>query len=210
MGGGAMRNFEFFRKLCGEKELNSAAIVTNMWSLVTPEVGRERERQLRTGDKFFKPALDSGAQLYQHHGSSESAKSIIGHLLSHDPQPLAIQRELVDEHKHISETAAGVALLADLAIEEQDYRRQLREISREIEETIKQHDREAQEELMDSQRRVTSREETVHRSRENLLKAQEVTRVPKRPRTRLWPRWQYFFTYTFSRLPKRPNPNAHQ
>lgn len=158
-----MRNITFFQALCGDSALKNAAIVTTMWTTIPSEVGERREMELKTGNKFFKHALDNGARLLRHLDTQQSAQEIIRAILEYPPQPLLIQQEVVDQRKHLSSTAAGIALLDELAREEQNHRLQLEQISREIDAAIEEHDREAQEELMRSQTMASLQQEAVRR-----------------------------------------------
>jgi len=63
MGGISTRNFNMFRKLCGDSTLQNVVIITNMWGEVDPQVGGAREAELVREDIFFKPVLDKGAQI---------------------------------------------------------------------------------------------------------------------------------------------------
>ena len=74
--GSQTRNFRTLRSLWGDETLKNVAIVTNMWSRVELEVGKERETQLMSKDIFFKPALDNGAQMARHGNTISSAQGI--------------------------------------------------------------------------------------------------------------------------------------
>ncbi|KAF7970791.1 hypothetical protein HWV62_23072 [Athelia sp. TMB] len=172
MGGISRRNFSMFRKLCGDDSLKNVALVTNMWSEVDPAVGAAREAELRTKDIFFKPVLDKHAQLLRHDGSLASAHAIIEQIVSNHPLALRIQQELVDEHKDISETAAGTELNRELAEQElvdehkdisetaagtelnrelaeqaRKHAEELRQIREEMQVAIKERDEETRQEL---------------------------------------------------------------
>ena len=94
-----------FRHLCGDSALKNVVLVTNMWGKVTQDVGEAREQEL--SNKFFKPALEKGAQLVRYHDTAQSSHDIIRLIMKNDPAALQIQRELVDEGKNIKDTAAG-------------------------------------------------------------------------------------------------------
>jgi hypothetical protein len=126
VGGIAARNFEMFRKLCGDGSLKNVIIVTNMWGDVTAESGKARERELANDDAFFKPVLRKGALMLPHFNTVESAHTIFRHILNNRPQALQIQQEIVDEHKDISQTAAGERL-----------NRELQKLAKKYEEEIK-------------------------------------------------------------------------
>ena len=147
MGGISRRNFSMFRKLCGDDSLKNVALVTNMWSEVDPAVGAAREAELRTKDIFFKPVLDKHAQLLRHDGSLASAHAIIEQIVSNHPLALRIQQELVDEHKDISETAAGTELNRELAEQARKHAEELRQIREEMQVAIKERDEETRQEL---------------------------------------------------------------
>ncbi|EMD33882.1 hypothetical protein CERSUDRAFT_141175, partial [Gelatoporia subvermispora B] len=115
VNGVTRRNFKLFRDLCGETALVNVVIVTTRWDVVTPEEGERRERELATGDQFFKPALDKGARMVRYEGTRASAHAVLDLLLNARPQPLKIQKELVDEQKSLDETAAAASLGKELA-----------------------------------------------------------------------------------------------
>ncbi|KAF7422693.1 hypothetical protein PC9H_010849 [Pleurotus ostreatus] len=147
MGGTSTRNFNMFRELCGDTALQNVAIVTNMWSEVSLDIGEAREEQLKSRDIFFKPALGKGAQIWRHDNTSTSAQAIIHCIASKDPLALCIQRELVDERKDIAETAAGAELGRELHEQAMRYQAERRRLQDELNEALEQKDEEAREEL---------------------------------------------------------------
>ncbi|KAH8799269.1 P-loop containing nucleoside triphosphate hydrolase protein [Flagelloscypha sp. PMI_526] len=126
VGGNALRNFSMFRQLCGDTTLKNVVIVTNKWGEVTKQIGEARHYELANDNDFFKPVLDKGALMLPHFDTIESARGILRRILNNQPQALQIQRELVDEHKDISQTAAG-----------ENVSRQLEELTRKHEEQIR-------------------------------------------------------------------------
>lgn len=101
-----------FRELCGDTTLKNVALVTNMWGEVSPEVGESSEYELSS--RSFKPVIDKGAQMVRHHNTGQSVHDIIRMIVKNRPVVLQIQRELVDEHKDIVDTAAGEAVNKEL------------------------------------------------------------------------------------------------
>ena len=55
VGGIAKRNFNMFRKLCGDETLRNVVIVTNMWGEVSPAQGAARERELAAWQRTLTP-----------------------------------------------------------------------------------------------------------------------------------------------------------
>lgn len=151
MSGISRRNFNMFRKLCGDETLKNVTIVTNMWGEVTPERGAARENQLRTNGKLFKPVLDAGAGMERHDGSVDSAQKIVRRIVNNTPLPLRVQREIVDEKKDITQTAAGVELDGELAALREQHKKELAEMRNEMAEALAANDLKAKEELRQAQ-----------------------------------------------------------
>ncbi|KAI5982749.1 hypothetical protein EDC04DRAFT_2874301 [Pisolithus marmoratus] len=105
-----MHHFHIFRELCGESTLSNVLIATNMWGNVDPKIGEERERELATSDKLFKPVLEKGAQLLRHDNTEASAHTILRNLINSQTATLAIQHEIVNQRKDLARTAAGAEL----------------------------------------------------------------------------------------------------
>ena len=129
-----------------------------MWGKVTSEVGEDRERQLST--RFFKPAIDKGAQFLRHVNTVESARAVIRAILNNHPLPLQIQEELVDKGMEFPRTGAG-----------QEIHRALNEHAGKLESRIK----ELKIELQNAEERETQQEleEEVRASQGMLVSVRE-------------------------------------
>ncbi|RDB26374.1 GTP-binding protein A [Hypsizygus marmoreus] len=147
MGGISTRNFKMFRELCGETSLKNVVIVTNMWGEVSKQVGEAREAELISQDMFFKPVLDKGAKIERHENTRESAHRILEYLISNHPLSLRIQRELVDEGKDISQTAAGAELNREMMAQLERHRKEMRILQEEMKEAVRTRDEESRKEL---------------------------------------------------------------
>ena len=178
-GGISGRNFKIFRELCGETSLKNVVIVTNMWGDVSHDVGEDRERELAS--KFLKPALDRGAQMVRHHNTEQSAHDVIRRIMNNHPVVLQIQREIVDEHRDITNTAAAEAVNAELAEEAKRQEAELRKVQEERERALREKEEEARRKREEEERR---REEEIRRAREEeerraLEHRQEMERVER-------------------------------
>ena len=121
-----------FRELCGDSTLKNVLLVTNMWGEVSKEVGEAREVELAQKDIFFKPVMEKGARLLRHGNTVESAQEILRYIIGNQPQSLRIQRELVDEKKDISQTAAGAELNRGLLRQAEKHRMEMIALQEEI------------------------------------------------------------------------------
>jgi hypothetical protein len=125
MSGISTRNFKMFRQLCGDSTLQNVVVLTNMWGEVTREIGEAREAELASQDIFFKPVLEKGALLLRHENTTQSAHAVLQRIIQNRPLPLQIQRELIDEKKDISGTAAGVELNNEMMLQIEEHRREM-------------------------------------------------------------------------------------
>ena len=141
-----------FRELCGDTTLQNVVLVTNMWCEVSPEVGESREDEL--SGRFFKPVIDKGAQMVRHHNTTQSAHDIIRLILKNRPVVLQIQRELVDEHKDIVDTAAGEAVNKELNEQIKRHQKELKEVQEEMKQALKDKDEQTRRELEEESRRL--------------------------------------------------------
>ncbi|KAF8170414.1 P-loop containing nucleoside triphosphate hydrolase protein [Pholiota molesta] len=137
MSGISTRNFKMFRQLCGDSTLQNVVILTNMWGEVTREIGEAREAELASQDIFFKPVLEKGALLLRHENTTQSAHAVLQHIIQNRPLPLQIQRELVDEKKDISGTAAGVELNNEMMLQIEKHRREMEALQEATKEAIR-------------------------------------------------------------------------
>ncbi|PSR78109.1 hypothetical protein PHLCEN_2v7573 [Hermanssonia centrifuga] len=168
VGGISRRNFSMFRKLCGDETLRNVAIVTNMWGEVSPERGAAREQELRSDDLLFKQVLEKGAEMIRHDNTLESAQAILWHLVNKRPRVLRIQRELVDEGKDITQTAAGEELDRELAALAKKHMEQLAEVQKEMEEALATKDMETKKELEEVRNDLMKNMEKIENDRDRL------------------------------------------
>jgi energy-coupling factor transporter ATP-binding protein EcfA2 len=173
VGGIAKRNFNMFRKLCGDESLKNVVLVTNMWGQVDPEIGNAREEQLRTDELLFKPVFDKGAMMMRHDNTVESAEAILRHLVNKRPRALRIQRELVDEGKDIMDTSAGVELDRELAEMAKKHKEELAEVMNDMEEALATKDMETKKELEEVRESLLKNIQNIENDRERLSKEYE-------------------------------------
>ena len=141
-----------FRELCGDSTLKNAILITNMWGEVSPDIGEARERGLARA--LFRPALHKGAQLARYYNTAESAHDIVRRVMKNQPIPLQIQRELVDERKDITDTAAGEAVSKELNEQIRRYQDELKLIREEMLRALMEKDEETRQELQVEMHRI--------------------------------------------------------
>ena len=174
------RNFKMFRELCGDTTLKNVILVTNMWGEVSRDIGEAREDEL-TSD-FFKPVLDKAAQMARHHNTAQSAHDIIRRIMKNRPVALQIQRELVDEHKDIVDTAAGGVINQELKEQIRKHQVELRMVQEEMMQAMKERDEEARQELEEESRKLQEEMERIKKDSEGMASnyAEEKERMETR------------------------------
>ena len=170
VGGISRRNFSMFRKLCGDDALSNVVVVTTMWNEVSAERGAAREHELRNSDILFKPALEKGATMLRHDNTQASARAILRHLMDNRPKVLRIQKEIVDEGKDITDTAAGIELNCHLEAMSRKHLAELAGIRREMQALLAESRREMQATL--AAREIETKRE-LEQTRTDLLKSVE-------------------------------------
>ncbi|KAI0517988.1 P-loop containing nucleoside triphosphate hydrolase protein [Xylaria bambusicola] len=103
--GSAIKTFEVFKRICGEKAMANVVLVTSRWDEVGEPVGASREHELR--ERFWAYMLGHGSGLNRYHGDRDSARAIASQLLLKDTVVLQIQDEIVNKGKNLDQTAAG-------------------------------------------------------------------------------------------------------
>jgi hypothetical protein len=110
MLGTTLKNFDMFRKLCGEKADRTIILGTTKWSEVRPTVGTQREEELKT--RYWDKMIATGSRAERFDGTGQSAWKIVNMILDRvaEDNHLQIQRELVELSRYIPETDAGKTL----------------------------------------------------------------------------------------------------
>ena len=151
MGGSQTRNFRMFRNFCGENASRNAAIVTNMWGDV---IGDAHEAKRMREENFSKPVPEQGARMARNENTGLSAEAVIRLLVENQSLPLQIQTELVDEHKDITKTSAGQELNRESDGQIRKHHEEIRIITEEMEQAVKEKDEETRNELESEKKRM--------------------------------------------------------
>ncbi|KAF9450883.1 hypothetical protein P691DRAFT_638001, partial [Macrolepiota fuliginosa MF-IS2] len=104
----ALRNLDMFQHLCGSSALSNVILVTTNWDqLETVDDGIRNEEELRSN--YWQPLLEGGSKMLRFECTRSSAWNIVNSLPM-DQKSLAIQREMVDENKPLSQTSAAQSM----------------------------------------------------------------------------------------------------
>lgn len=183
MQGSTKGSVSLFRQLCGADNLKHVLLVTTMWdALDKKEVGVSRETELVRNEDFWGCMVKNGSQVERHYDTIESARNLIDIFLPRDcdqrlePRPqmeLAIQREMVDQHKVLESTSAGQEVCNTLNQEEAEIKTCIAEYYAEMQRIRKERDESMYQELEDHEeliRIARSRSEKICHYRQAEMK----------------------------------------
>jgi len=122
-----------FQELVGEAALPHVVFVSTMWGKFQPDekfTAFNREAELR--DKFWKSMIGKGSQVDRFDGDTASAQGLISQVIKKEDVVLAIQHELLTDEKKLNQTSAGALVAPYLDRDEDEIRRELKELSAQI------------------------------------------------------------------------------
>jgi hypothetical protein len=131
-----------------------------MWEEVPHDVGKARERELTSISP--KPALDKGAQMVRHHNTEQSAHDVIRRIMNNRTLVLQIQRELVDERKDITHTAAGESVNVELTEETKRHEAAFNLVREEMMRTLQEKHEEARRVSEEETRSLQEESEEIY------------------------------------------------
>ncbi|KAJ9496627.1 hypothetical protein H2202_008000 [Exophiala xenobiotica] len=155
MGHSAIRNLEIFKRLCeGSPQWTSAV---------------EREKQLRSSDKYWAAMIREGANVVRHFGTRTAALTVVDLLMQKQfGSPLAIQTELAKEMRSLDQTAAGRFLAQEQEELQARYAQEMKDLEQEREEALQQRDRVLAEELANQQQKYRTQHADFASARQEL------------------------------------------
>ncbi|KAI2624905.1 P-loop containing nucleoside triphosphate hydrolase protein [Hypoxylon sp. NC1633] len=172
MQGSAKKNLFMFNKLCGSGALKRVILATTMWgNLANEGIGVKREKELVETEEFWGWMTRHGSQIKRHHDTKESAKSLLQIFVSSSDTPmgkLKIQEEIVDRHKTLNQTSAGMELDSAMAQEREKFRKEIEEMKAEMKEAKAARDLEAAKSIEENRQEVLKKIKSLERDREDL------------------------------------------
>jgi hypothetical protein len=163
MQGSALKNLHMFERLCGEDCFPHIVLATTMWGILGQngmdfDVGVEREKTLRSDDKFWGYMEKKGSRVMRHDRNTESAQEILSYLLDKRVAVvLDIQRQMVDEAQTLDETAAGQFVQKELIEARKRYEKDLADFQESMEYAMKEKDDQLMATISEQQRQYEAK-----------------------------------------------------
>jgi hypothetical protein len=112
-------NIKIFQKICGEAGLSKVILATTRWNACPPQSGESREQEIWRSfwNGCSDPPVSQAESMTRLNNSPDSAWSVIDTILKRmedNGVVLALQRQLVDKGKTLSQTDAAQELRAKI------------------------------------------------------------------------------------------------
>ncbi|KAI5456321.1 P-loop containing nucleoside triphosphate hydrolase protein [Mariannaea sp. PMI_226] len=168
IGGSARKNLFMFKKICGTDALHNVLLVTTMWELAETSTGELRETDLVNTEDFWGVLARSGAQVQRHNNSRESAMALLKRFVGKSQVTMSIQEEMVNEHKDLHETQAGMQLEAEILKATESLRKDLADTQQMMKQALEARDQESAEMLRQYEAETRHKFEMMMKEREEL------------------------------------------
>ncbi|KAF8424478.1 P-loop containing nucleoside triphosphate hydrolase protein [Tirmania nivea] len=131
--GSSLRNLRMLEALCGESCMPNLILMTTHWDKVPTALGQERESELRSG--FWNTMIQKGARTARFDRSTTSGRRIVELFEDRSPIVLAIQEQMIDQGRVLSETVAGQVVNEELVKIQRRTEMELRQ----VQENVRRH-----------------------------------------------------------------------
>jgi WD40 repeat protein len=170
MTGSAKRNILTFRKLCGDNALPNVVLATSMWDDVPHDVAIKREKELIEQPEWWGHMISKGSRTFRHDNTRESAITLVKEFLqvANPTVVLSLQEEMVDGHKTLEQTSAGVQLNEILAVERAKFQRELEALQEDFKEALRLRDEEAVRDIAETANAYKAKMEKLENDQSNL------------------------------------------
>jgi hypothetical protein len=147
MQGSALRNLRVFQELCGKDCFNKVALCPTFWDVAADEdsVLEKRLLELTQNEGYWGRMIENGSKVFREPLTRNQAMTMVYQLVTNDAVALQVQREVVDEHKPLSETSAVLSL--KLEQQRQEHEAMMEEVRRQFKEDLHRRERTFSEDL---------------------------------------------------------------
>lgn len=170
MEGSSLLNLTIMQKLCGSETFENVVLASTFWDLVEEEFGTRRENELCQTPQFWGGMQRNGSKVVRIQDYAQS-KDVLLQLAGKREVALQIQREMVENEKKLSDTAAGQKLNQELAKLQEDHQQQKRAMEDRAQAELKLREEQNQRKLAEQ----LARQKAVHQLRKELIEARQRT-----------------------------------
>ncbi|KAK5435592.1 hypothetical protein LTR34_003096 [Exophiala xenobiotica] len=127
-----------------------------------------RLQELQHDDMFWKPMIEHGSKVHMYANNKDSAYAIVKTVLNNQRSILEIQKELVDQHRTLWQTAAGMTVRDGWSKTKENIERGLSALQTDMRECLEDNNREYVELLRKQQEQMTRKLKSIAEARASL------------------------------------------
>jgi len=170
MEGSSLLNLTVMQKLCGSETFENVVLASTFWDLVEEDSGVRRENELCKTPHFWGGMKRNGSRVIRIQDYAQS-KDVLLQLAGKREVALQIQREMVEDEKKLSDTAAGQKLNQELARLQEEHQQQKRAIEERAQAELKLREERNKRKLAEE----LARQEAVHQLQKEVAEARQQT-----------------------------------
>ena len=170
MEGSSLLNLTVMQKLCGSETFENVVLASTFWDLVEEHSGVRRENELCKTPHFWGGMKRNGSRVIRIQDYAQS-KDVLLQLAGKREVALQIQREMVEDEKKLSDTAAGQKLNQELARLQEEHQQQKRAIEERAQAELKLREERNKRKLAEE----LARQEAVHQLQKEVAEARQQT-----------------------------------
>ena len=161
-------NLLMLKRLVGETSLSDVIFLTNRWESVDRRTGENILSKLTSSVDMWGAMIQRGSVVERFSGTAQDAHRILGSILKNKRRVvLDIQKELIDQHLDLSETAAGKVVLEEIRILQLRYMDQIKTLPQAMGNALKAKNFKAYEAMA---RRREHLEDSMKQQQDNIFK----------------------------------------
>lgn len=170
MEGTSLLNLTVMQKLCGSETFENVVLASTFWDLVEEDSGIRREEELCKTPQFWGGMKRNGSRVIRIKDYTQS-KDVLLQLAGKGGVALQIQKEMVEDEKKLSDTAAGQKLNHDLARLQEEHQQQKRAMEERAQAELKRREEQNQRKLTEE----LARQKAVQQLQRELAEARQRT-----------------------------------
>ncbi|KAI9824185.1 MAG: hypothetical protein M1819_000896 [Sarea resinae] len=113
--GSAKKALRIVKKICGEDAYSVVLLGSTMWNKEDFAIAKRREEELINSRELWGDMIAAGSKSFKFYNDRASALIACDYIIQHgQKKTLALQHQMVNEHKSLNETEAGIEMQGEV------------------------------------------------------------------------------------------------
>lgn len=113
--GSARKALRIVKKICGEDAYSIILLGSTMWNKEDSEIAKQREKELTNNRELWGDMIAAGSKSFKFYNDRASALVACDYIIQQEQKKtLALQHQMVNEHKSLNETEAGIEMQGEV------------------------------------------------------------------------------------------------